>query len=55
MPQSTERRVHRPPRSAELARWQTLATRNYLSSAIAKLGVSNRYEAALEARKRGWI
>jgi two-component system response regulator DesR len=31
------------------------ATRNYLSSAIAKLGVSNRYEAALEARKRGWV
>ncbi|MEU0544502.1 response regulator transcription factor [Nocardia sp. NPDC005978] len=30
-------------------------TRNYLSSAMAKLGVSNRYEAALEARKRGWI
>jgi len=30
-------------------------TRNYLSSAIAKLGVSNRYEAALEARSRGWI
>ncbi|MGX1811778.1 response regulator [Nocardia sp. NPDC055321] len=30
-------------------------TRNYLSSAMAKLGVSNRYEAALEARRRGWI
>lgn len=30
-------------------------TRNYLSSAITKLGVSNRYEAALEARSRGWI
>jgi hypothetical protein len=26
-----------------------------LSSAIAKLGVSNRYEAALEARQRSWI
>lgn len=30
-------------------------TRNYLSSAIAKLGASNRYEAALKARKFGWI
>ncbi|MEV0947174.1 response regulator transcription factor [Rhodococcus sp. NPDC049939] len=30
-------------------------TRNYLSSAIAKLGVSNRYEAAVKARERGWI
>ncbi|GGL46579.1 response regulator transcription factor [Nocardia jinanensis] len=30
-------------------------TRNYLSAAMAKLGVSNRYEAALEARKKGWI
>ncbi|MGW5382252.1 response regulator [Nocardia sp. NPDC003963] len=30
-------------------------TRNYLSSAMAKLGVSNRYEAALRAREKGWI
>ncbi|WP_327151804.1 response regulator transcription factor [Nocardia sp. NBC_01329] len=30
-------------------------TRNYLSSAMAKLGVSNRYEAALKAREKGWI
>lgn len=30
-------------------------TRNYLSAAMAKLGVSNRYEAALAAREKGWI
>ncbi|MET9214480.1 MULTISPECIES: response regulator transcription factor [unclassified Nocardia] len=30
-------------------------TRNYLSSAMSKLGVSNRYEAALKAREKGWI
>jgi len=30
-------------------------TRNYLSSAMAKLGASNRYEAALKARGLGWI
>ncbi|HEY9312733.1 response regulator transcription factor [Williamsia sp.] len=30
-------------------------TRNYLSSAMAKLGASNRYEAALIARRHGWI
>ncbi|MBA4023683.1 MAG: DNA-binding response regulator [Gordonia sp.] len=29
--------------------------RNYLSSAMAKLGASNRYEAALKAREHGWI
>lgn len=29
--------------------------RNYLSDAIAKLGVSNRHAAALEARRHGWI
>lgn len=42
----------------EIARHAHLSpgtTRNYLSSAMAKLGVSNRYEAALEARRRGWI
>ncbi|WP_132993386.1 response regulator transcription factor [Gordonia zhaorongruii] len=30
-------------------------TRNYLSSAMAKLGVANRYEAAVKAREMGWI
>lgn len=30
-------------------------TRNYLSSAMAKLQVANRYEAALKARELGWI
>ncbi|GAC68442.1 response regulator transcription factor [Gordonia soli] len=30
-------------------------TRNYLSSAMAKLNASNRYEAALKARELGWI
>ncbi len=30
-------------------------TRNYLSSAMAKLDVANRYEAALKARELGWI
>ncbi|WP_174555421.1 response regulator transcription factor [Rhodococcus rhodnii] len=30
-------------------------TRNYLSSAMAKLGASNRYEAALKARNLGWV
>ncbi|WP_375001138.1 response regulator [Aeromicrobium sp. CTD01-1L150] len=30
-------------------------TRNYLSSAMAKLAVANRYEAALKARELGWI
>lgn len=30
-------------------------TRNYLSSAMAKLGVANRYEAAVKARDLGWI
>ncbi len=42
----------------EIARRAHLAagtTRNYLSSAMAKLGVANRYEAALLARDRGWI
>ncbi len=29
--------------------------RNYLSEAIAKLGVSNRIEAARLARQRGWL
>lgn len=42
----------------EIARRAHLAvgtTRNYLSSAMAKLAVANRYEAALKARERGWI
>lgn len=42
----------------EIARRAHLAagtTRNYLSSAMAKLGVANRYEAALKAREHGWI
>ncbi|AZG47714.1 response regulator transcription factor [Gordonia insulae] len=30
-------------------------TRNYLSSAMAKLNASNRYEAARKARELGWI
>lgn len=30
-------------------------TRNYLSAAMAKLGVANRYEAAVRARELGWI
>lgn len=30
-------------------------TRNYLSSAMTKLDVANRYEAALKARDLGWI
>ena len=29
--------------------------RNYLSSAVSKLGVANRHEAAHAARERGWI
>lgn len=29
--------------------------RNYLSSAVTKLGVANRHEAVREARARGWI
>lgn len=30
-------------------------TRNYLSSAMAKLGATNRYSAAVKAREHGWI
>ena len=29
--------------------------RNYLSSAAAKLGATNRHEAAATARRMGWI
>ncbi|MDV6274822.1 response regulator transcription factor [Rhodococcus erythropolis] len=30
-------------------------TRNYLSSAVTKLGAANRHEAAVMARRQGWI
>lgn len=30
-------------------------TRNYLSSAVTKLGVANRHEAVVKAREHGWI
>ncbi|QMV84507.1 response regulator transcription factor [Corynebacterium hindlerae] len=33
----------------------TGTTRNYLSSAMAKLGAQNRFEAFLRARESGWI
>ena len=39
------RRVHLTPGTV----------RNYLSSAVAKLGASNRHEAAVTARRMGWI
>jgi two-component system, NarL family, response regulator DesR len=44
--------------SAEIARRLNLSegtVRNYLSEAIAKLGVTNRIEAARLARQRGWL
>ena len=44
--------------SAEIARRLSLSegtVRNYLSEAIAKLGVTNRIEAARLARQRGWL
>lgn len=40
---------------ATRAHLSTGTTRNYLSTAMAKLGASNRYEAALKARRYGWI
>ena len=43
---------------AEIARRLNLSegtVRNYLSEAIAKLGVANRIEAARLARQRGWL
>ncbi|MGO1975267.1 MAG: response regulator [Propionibacteriaceae bacterium] len=43
---------------AEIAAGLSLAAgtvRNYLSDAIAKLGVSNRHAAARSAREHGWI
>ena len=39
------RRVHLSPGTV----------RNYLSSAVAKLGAANRHEAAATARRMGWI
>jgi len=30
-------------------------TRNYLSSAMTKIGAQNRFEAFLRAREKGWI
>ena len=44
--------------SAEIARRLNLSegtVRNYLSESIAKLGVTNRIEAARLARQRGWL
>ncbi len=41
--------------SAQRAHLSPGTTRNYLSSAMAKLEVGNRYEAALRARELGWI
>ncbi|MCW4354730.1 response regulator transcription factor [Hoyosella sp. YIM 151337] len=42
----------------EIARRVSLSpgtTRNYLSSAVSKLGAANRYEACVIARRFGWI
>jgi len=44
--------------SADIAERLNLSegtVRNYLSEAIAKLGVTNRTEAARLARQRGWL
>jgi two-component system response regulator DesR len=44
--------------SADIAKRLNLSegtVRNYLSESIAKLGVSNRIEAARLARQRGWL
>ncbi len=40
---------------AEIAHLAPGTVRNYLSSAMAKLGVSTRYEAARRAWEEGWI
>lgn len=43
---------------AEIARRTSLASgtvRNYLSAAVAKLGVENRHAAVRTARERGWL
>ena len=42
----------------EIARWAALSpgtVRNYLSSAVTKLGAANRHDAASIARRMGWI
>ena len=44
--------------SADIAKRLNLSegtVRNYLSESIAKLGVTNRIEAARLARQRGWL
>ncbi|MFZ2526529.1 MAG: response regulator transcription factor [Rhodococcus sp. (in: high G+C Gram-positive bacteria)] len=40
---------------AARAHLSTGTTRNYLSSAVTKLGAANRHEAAVLARRQGWI
>lgn len=40
---------------AERAHLSAGTVRNYLSAAVAKLGVNNRHEAARKAREQGWI
>ena len=40
---------------AERAHLSAGTVRNYLSAAVAKLGVANRHEAARKAREIGWI
>lgn len=40
---------------AERANLAPGTTRNYLSSAMGKLGASNRFEAYMRARERGWV
>jgi two-component system, NarL family, response regulator DesR len=40
---------------AERASLATGTVRNYLSSAVAKLGVTNRHEAVRVARAKGWV
>lgn len=52
------RRAGEGASTAEIARELKLAegtVRNYLSEAIAKLGASNRVEAARLAREKGWL
>lgn len=52
------RLIRRGDSLAEIAAGLSLAAgtvRNYLSDAIAKLGVSNRHAAARSAREHGWI
>lgn len=40
---------------AQLVFVATGTTRNYLSSAMTKIGAQNRFEAFLRAREKGWI